>query len=67
EAEALRGPGHLGGEMRGAQAPGETRTHLETPHAARKDVRDTLQGDVPQEGVHQGGTLPFLDTTDDNL
>ncbi|MCI70586.1 hypothetical protein A2U01_0091849, partial [Trifolium medium] len=31
--------------------------HLETPRIARKDIRDTIRGDVPQEGVHQGGTL----------
>ncbi|MCI85077.1 hypothetical protein A2U01_0106356, partial [Trifolium medium] len=62
-----RGPDHLGGGMRGVQALGETRMDLETPHVARKDMRDALRGDVPQEGVHQGETPHFLDTTDDNL
>ncbi|MCI69150.1 hypothetical protein A2U01_0090411, partial [Trifolium medium] len=61
EAGALRGPGHPGGEIRGVQALGETRMYLETPHVARKDMRDALRGDVPQEGVHQGETLHFLD------
>ncbi|MCI83524.1 hypothetical protein A2U01_0104800 [Trifolium medium] len=52
--------------MRGVQALGETRMHLETPHIARKDTCDAPRGDVPREGVHQGETLHFLDTTDDN-
>ncbi|MCI75734.1 hypothetical protein A2U01_0097003, partial [Trifolium medium] len=67
EAEALRGPGHLGEEMRGVRARGETRADLETPHIVKRDTHDTLQGDAPLGGAHQEGILHFLDTTDDNL
>ncbi|MCI72116.1 hypothetical protein A2U01_0093379, partial [Trifolium medium] len=36
--------------------------HLETPHVARKDTRETLRGDAPI-----GGTLHLLDTIVDTL
>ncbi|MCI33814.1 hypothetical protein A2U01_0055032 [Trifolium medium] len=62
EVEALRGQGHLREEMKGVRVRGETRVHLETPPAARKDTRETLRGDAPP-----GGTLHLLDTIADIL